>query len=75
MVTTFHIRERLRPRGGSQWYKDRSERPVNTFCGAEPTAYDIAWADRNRAANFEHPEKGTFVPCSNCVGVNHGRNK
>ena len=39
----FHIRKRLRPRKGSQWYKDKNLRQVETFCGAAVTEHDINW--------------------------------
>ena len=60
-MTTFHIRLRLRRRGGNRFYKDRSPRPVGTFCGAPVTEYDAAWAERHRVAPF-----GDHSPCLIC---------
>lgn len=62
----FHVRLQLRPRGGSQFYRDRSERPAATFCGAPLTSYDAPWADRNRLRPWIHPEHGEMVPCEAC---------
>ena len=41
-ATVPHIRQRLRPLGGNQFYRDRSERTASTMCGAEVT--DVDWA-------------------------------
>lgn len=63
---TYHIRQRLTPRGGNQFYKDRSDRKSETFCGAPCTEYDAAWADRKRAGEWVHAEKGLFDVCPAC---------
>lgn len=43
-ATTPHIRQRLRPRGGNQFYRDRSERTAATMCGAEVTEVDFGFS-------------------------------
>lgn len=37
----IHIRNKLRPRQGNQFYKDRSIRNVSTLCGAPVTDRDF----------------------------------
>jgi hypothetical protein len=49
----FYIRRALRPAGGNQWYKDRSDRGQGTYCGAPETAYDVPHRDRNRAESYQ----------------------
>jgi len=65
MTTTFHIRQRLARRGGSRWYRDRSERATSTFCGAPVTEWDAPWKDRHRVAAFDSTP-GRMVPCREC---------
>lgn len=43
-ATTPHIRQRMAPRGGNQFYLDRSERVAATMCGAEVTERDYAFS-------------------------------
>ena len=66
-MTIFHVRTQLNARKGSQWYKDRSERTVTTFCGASVTEYDAAWADRNRVEPW-----GDYVACPDCLRAVEG---
>ena len=69
---TFHIRKRQRPRGGNQFYLDRSERKVETFCGAEPGLYDHGWnapardyveTTEDQASDYHGPAR---APCEEC---------
>ena len=49
MVTVYHIRRKLGRKGGNSTYKRRIDnRPVRTFCGADPTNMDTEW---NRPAD------------------------
>lgn len=69
MKIIYHIRHRLTPRGGNQWYKDRSERKVSTYCGAAPTQHDAGWRDKAEewigCQNNDHPG-AVFTPCPKC---------
>lgn len=42
----FHIRRALAKRGGNQYYKDKSVRKPETYCGAPVTEFDAAHKDR-----------------------------
>lgn len=65
-LKVFHIRQRLRPRGGNQFYRDKSERVSETFCGAPPTEFDVAWNDRAQLFLGR-------VPCKECMRLRDGR--
>ena len=62
----MHIRLRLRPRRGSQWYRDKSERGPATYCGAPCTEYDVPWRDRTRAEAYRIAGR---EPCAECARV------
>lgn len=68
-MTVYHVRQRLSRRGGSQFYRDRRERKAETFCGAACTEYDAAWADRKRAGDWIHTDKGLFTCCAQCKAL------
>ena len=61
----FHIRRRLRKARGNSFYKDYSDRGRGTFCGAPETEFDIAWAERNRARDYEL-NGAQHVACESC---------
>ena len=61
----YHIRRRQRPAGGNQFYRDRSVRPVETFCGDDPTIYDGDW--RSKAPAWTRKDGMRFEPCAKCV--------
>jgi len=65
----YHVRKRLAPRGGSQFYRDRSERQTETMCGAPVTAYDGTWNCKARTWYSESTVHGTTMhePCAACV--------
>ena len=67
----FHIRKRLRKLRGNQWYKDRDDRKVETYCQAEPTEYDVEWRYRKSKkyiAKWEH-KSVVHYPCGVCREV------
>ena len=69
---TFHIRRRLVPKGGNNFYRDKNERRVMgggawTYCGADPTSYDQTW--RDLAEPWKHPTHGEMVPCARCLAA------
>lgn len=66
-VITFHIRKRMTPRGGNSFYRDKSERKTETFCGAPVTGYDIRWNERGAVWNRSDFER--FEPCAECLKV------
>ena len=59
--TVYHIRRRLRRRRGNQFYRDRSIRKSESYCG-EMTADDIFW--NWKAEIFEHK-----FPCKKCIEI------
>ena len=69
MRIIYHIRHRLTPRGGNQFYRDKRVREVATLCGAEPTEYDAGWREKAEewtgCQNNANPG-ATFVPCEEC---------
>lgn len=65
IVITYHIRKRMTPRGGNSFYRDRSERKTETFCGAPVTGYDITWRERGVVWNRSDVER--FEPCAACL--------
>lgn len=77
MRITYHLRRRMRPRGGNSFYLDRSERKVATFCGAPVTSYDDDW--RSKALPWMGnggPQDGDqFVPCEECKQQRKGESK
>ncbi len=61
-MTIFHIRRRLRRRGGNQFYLDTSERKTATYCGENVTDYDISWNADAVAFNGRRP-------CPQCIAT------
>ena len=61
----FHIRKRLGRRGGSQSYRDKSVRQVETMCGASVTEYDVANKQKPQPWTDEYGRK--HEPCSRCT--------
>ena len=62
----FHIRQRLAPKGGNSFYKDRSIRPTSTFCGAPVTEWDASWAERKRVKDWQSERGGAMTVCPAC---------
>jgi hypothetical protein len=62
----FHIRRPLRRAGGSQFYRDKSDRGQGTYCGASETSFDIGPNDRAVAFNGR-------TPCAACVRLGGNR--
>ena len=63
--TIFHRRQRLRRRGGNQFYRDYSVRKTATVCGAPVTEFDCGW--RDKAEDWTRPSDGRrFVYCPEC---------
>lgn len=61
----YHRRNPLRPRGGNQFYRDRSERAVSTVCGAPVTEYDAAhWQRGNDWVRQSDGQE--FIACREC---------
>ena len=60
----YHIRLPLRPRGRNQWYKDQSERPSKTYCGADCTDHDVAARDKAPAWTDDHGQ--AWSACEDC---------
>jgi len=71
MTVTFHVREKLAPRGGSHLYRDKTIRATATVCGAPVTAYDVRFQDRcvlRLAAKLVWTHEGiTYHPCTECL--------
>jgi hypothetical protein len=61
---TFHIRRKLAPRGGSQFYRDKSVRLPTTLCGASITGYDVRFNDP--AKGWHNGRGDYFMPCRAC---------
>ena len=59
---TFHVRRPLKRARGNSFYRDTSDRYNGTFCGAEPTSYDVPW--RAKAAPFLGR-----LPCAACLAA------
>lgn len=64
---TQHIRLRMPKLRGNQFYRARVTDEwvaahVRTFCGADPTDLDLAWADRHSRWTKEHA-------CQACVAA------
>ena len=66
-MAVFHIRRRMPRRGGNQYYLDRSNRPVFTYCGAPVTEYDDNW--RSKAHPWKRRDGTEMVACVECVRV------
>lgn len=64
METVFHIRKRLRRRGGNQFYRDTAIRETSTFCGAPVTGYDFACNSKPQPWTNGDTD---FIPCPECV--------
>ncbi len=60
----YHIRKRLRRRGGTQFYLDRGERRAETICGAAVTDHDVPW---NAVAVEWSNAYGHYEPCAACL--------
>jgi hypothetical protein len=56
----FHIRRQLKKARGNQFYRNKSCRFNGTYCGGEPTSYDIGWKDKAEPFN-------DITPCAECI--------
>jgi hypothetical protein len=57
----YHIRKQMTPKGGNQYrLGNNAARKVETFCGGEPTTFDVRCGDK--AVAWDGHE-----PCSDCV--------
>ena len=65
-MRVFHIRKQLAPRGGSQFYRDRSMRDTATLCGAPVTDLDVRFKDRY----IEQPELKCCADCASLKETN-----
>jgi hypothetical protein len=59
-----HIREKIRPRGGNDRYRDRAERKTSTLCGEPVTEFD--WTLREATAK-KNRSAALLNLCSACV--------
>ncbi len=62
----FHVRAKLAPRGGNNFYRDKRERVAATVCGAAVTDHDVRFHDK--AVSWED-----WVSCSDCLKLRGGK--
>lgn len=62
---TYHVRKRLRARGGNHFYRDSTVRPSSTFCGDPMTEFDAAW--NAKLVIWKNRDGVQMVPCERCA--------